>query len=149
MTPAVDALAVELRVRFHPFLASRRQKCGWETCDVQQECFIAAAEALRGFNPARGSLMARAYFILYKRAAAAGFLPVGKDFEVALAQVAGGDDPCAILEALDEIQHLVDVGIVAAALLPDPPATRVKRRHCARLEGAARSYARGLQAEIF
>lgn len=140
------ALADAMRARFAPGLAQLARRAGLERQELPGEAIVITDQALRGFDAARGDFGARWWHTCQRRFArlggAAGGGGEGSD-------VAGGDDPLEILAALEAIGGLVAAGLVAAAMAPESGPARSRRRHRARLEGAARAYGRGPQREIF
>jgi hypothetical protein len=147
--PTAATLGAVVEKKFRPFLLGAAGRAGWQPCDFPGIAFVAAADALAGFDPARGDLVARAFSFLRRAAARSGFLPAGDDAEEALLGVAGGDDPAAVVEAIEEVGRLVALG---AAVERPRGSDRTARRHTVKRRGAAERFLRGgdgRQGELF
>lgn len=150
----VERLAAALLKKFKNFTQKMAAPAGWESSDAVQQCFIAAADALENFDPARGNLMPRAYWHLQQAARKSGFVPTGGAGEddngmAVLDQVAGGDDPAEILAAAQQFERIVALG---AAVERPAGSERSARRHRARARSAAEQFLRGAagrQGELF
>lgn len=131
---------------------------GWTVDDAQQQCFVAAAEALRGFDPSRGDIMPRAWWLLRKAAIKSGILPraqrrAGADEDdggmAELEQVPGGDDPSEVLAALQLGEKLDALGCLVERDT-DGLSQRTKRRDAQkRREAIERLLRGGAQADLF
>lgn len=145
--PTTDDLAARLLDKFKPGLLRLAARAGWRAEDLPGVAWLAAAEALEDFNPARGDLDARGWWCC--KSQARGFLPrsVGED---ALLDLYGGDDPAEIVEAVEEVDsRLLALG---AASEPAAGSARTARRFRARARGAAAMLlagGNGWQLEMF
>lgn len=148
--PTAEDLGAVVEKKFRPFLLGAAGRAGWRPEDFPGLAFVSAAEALDGFDPARGDLLARAFAFLRRAAAGSGFLPVGVDADEILGGAAGLEDPAAILEAVEEVGRFVALG--AAVERPTAGSARSKRRQVAARCVAAERLLRGgdgRQHELF
>jgi hypothetical protein len=142
---AVDVLAARLLKKFQPGLLRLAQRAGWRREDLPGVAWLAAHDALAGFDLARGDLDARGWFFCQQQAR--GFLPASCGADD-LRDVAGGDDPAVVVEAAEEIGRLLALG---AGVEREPTSARTGRRWRANARGAAEALLRGggRQGELF
>ena len=129
--PTVTELADILLAKYMPFLLRESSTAGWQRAELKGVCHVAAADALTGFDPARGDLIARGHAKIEEQVRGAGFSPRGairEDAEVILAPAANFDDPFSILAARQLADLLTSRGLVAAALSDDVGSERTCRR---------------------
>jgi len=105
------ALAAALMKKYAGGIAGLACRAGWTRGDVSQQAWVAAAEALQDFDPARGGILSRAWWFLRQAARKSGFVPRGGsggegDESGGLDQAAGDDDPAEILAATQEFERL-------------------------------------------
>lgn len=144
---SVDDFAVRLLQKFRPGLLRLAARAGWGPEDLQGVAWLAAAEALAAFDPSKGNLEARGWWAC--RQQARGFLPPAGELDE-LDGVIGGDDPAAILEAVEEVDsRLLGLG---AGVEREARSERTARRYRARARGAAAMLLAGgdgRQSELF
>lgn len=124
-------------------LASR---AGWRAADLPGVTWLAAHDALQGYDSSKGSIDSRAWTFCKRQAR--GFMPRGG--ADVLDNVIGGDDPATIIEAADEVdRRLLALG---ACVERAAGSKRSARRHQARARSAAQQLLRGgdgRQCELF
>lgn len=141
-------LATALMKKYASGISLLSRRAGWARNDAAQQAWVAAAEALQDFDPARGELMSRAWWFLRQSARKSGFVPCGGSGGEGggLDQTAGGDDPAEIIAAAQEYERLgLDkyVGRIGGA-------ARSQRRWRAEARRAAEAALRGgAQGELF
>ena len=144
MPPSIMELADFLLKKFQPALRAESTRAGWQPQDLKGVCYVAAADALTGFDPARGDLIARGHAKIEEQVRGAGFSPRGairEDAEVILAPAANFDDPFSILAAGQLADLLTSRGLVAAALSDDVGSERTCRRRVVERRLAAKKLA--------
>ncbi len=145
MLPSIMELADFLLKKFQPALRTESTRAGWQPQDLRGVCYVAAADALNGFDPARGDLIARGHAKIEEQARHAGFAPRGAarvDTAVILDAAENFDDPAAVLAAGQLAALLIERGLVAAALGDDVGSERTRRRRVVERRSAAENLAR-------
>lgn len=143
--PTVDNLAAHLLQKFMPGLMRLASHAGWRAGDLPGVTWLAAHDALQGYDISKVSIDARSWTFCQRQAR--GFMPRGE--ADVLDKVMGGDDPAAIFEAIDEVdRRLLSLG---AGIERDACSARTARRHQARARSAVQQLLRGdaRQGELF
>lgn len=150
-TPTLSDLADALLKKYAGGIAKLSQRAGWQRDDARQQCCVAAAEAIEGYDSRKGDLLARAWFFLQIAAKRAGFIPCGRvtddDGIVELDRIQGGDDPALILEAVQKAERL-GFDKYAEGITKSKSSAR---RNAARARGAAAALIAGAgrQGDLF
>lgn len=150
--PTPSDLSAALLKKYAGGIVNLSQRAGWQRDDARQQCWVAAAEAIQGFDEGKGDLLARAWFFLQIAAKRAGFLPCGRvtddaDGIVELEKIQGGDDPSEILAAIEKAE-LLGFDKYAEGITKSKSSGR---RHAARAQGAAQQLVLGggRQGDLF
>lgn len=142
--PTVTELAEVLLKKYMPFLLKQSPATGWQWSELKGVCHVAAADALTGFDPARGDLIGRGFGKLTEQVHGAGFSPRGAirvDAAIILDAAENLDDPAAVLATGQLADLLVERGLVAAALGDDAGSERTRRRRVVERRRAAEKLA--------
>lgn len=151
ITPA--DLSAALLKKYAGGIANLSQRAGWQRDDARQQAWVAAADALSGYDNRKGDLLVRAWFYLQIAAKRAGFMPAGRcnsgdaDGLDELDKIQGGDDPAEILAAVQKAEAL---GLEKYAERKSISKSN-GRRHAAMARGAAEALIAGTsrQGDLF
>jgi hypothetical protein len=148
--PTPTDLAADLLKKYGGGIANLSKRAGWQRDDARQQCWVAAAEAINGYDKGKGDLLARAWFYLQIAAKRAGFLPCNLSTDAneisELDKIQGGDDPAEILAAVEKAEALGFEKYVERIANSKSSG----RRHAARARGAAEALiSGGQQGDLF